>query len=77
MTLVTQEFDCSLSEEARRESVDATDLVLENGCMDSPGDIIANILHWCDHYNEDFEDHLRRGRDYHKDEVRWQKTLDK
>jgi len=71
MALVTQEFDCSLSEESRRESVDATDLVLENGCMACPGDIIANILHWCDHYNEDFEDLLSRGRDYHKDEVLW------
>ena len=62
-------FDCSLAEEGRRESVDATNLILKDGCMDHPGDIIANILHWCDHHSEDFEDILRRGRDYHRDEL--------
>jgi len=36
---------------------------------DHPGDIIADILHWCDHYKEDFGDLLRRGTDFYHDEV--------
>ena len=36
---------------------------------DHPGDIIADILHWCKHYDEDFNDLLRRGTNYYHDEV--------
>ena len=36
---------------------------------DHPKDIIADILHWCDHYNEDFGDLLRRGTDFYHDET--------
>ena len=37
---------------------------------DHPGDIIADILHWCDHYNEDFVDLLRIANNYYHDEIK-------
>ena len=52
------------------------DKILVDMAADHPGDIIADILHWCDHYGEDFEDLLRRGRDYHKDEYNDKKEVD-
>ena len=52
-----------------QDSINNIDQVLVNMDADHPGDIIADILHWCDHYNEDFEDLLRRGRDYHDEEL--------
>jgi len=36
---------------------------------DHPGDIIADILHWCDHYKEDFADLVRQGQNYHSNEL--------
>jgi len=50
------------------ESVENIDEILVKMSADHPGDIIADILHWCDKYGEDFEDLLERGRDYHKEE---------
>jgi hypothetical protein len=50
------------------ESVENIDEILVNMSADHPGDIIADILHWCDSNGEDFEDLLERGRDYHKEE---------
>ena len=49
-------------------SVDNIDKILTDMAADHPGDIIADILHWCDAYNEDFDDLLRRGKDYYLDE---------
>jgi len=49
-------------------SVDNIDKILTEMNADHPGDIIADIMHWCDAYNEDFDDLLRRGTDYYLDE---------
>ena len=51
------------------DSVKNIDEILVKMNADHPGDIIADILHWCDHYSEDFGDLVRRGRDYHSDEL--------
>ena len=51
------------------ESVENIDEILVKMSADHPGDIIADILHWCDRNGEDFEDLLERGRDYHKEET--------
>lgn len=52
-----------------KTSVDNINQILVNMNADHPGDIIADILHWCDAHGEDFEDLLRRGRDYYMDEI--------
>ena len=44
------------------------DSILNSMNADHPGDIIADILHWCDANGEDFNDLLRRGTDYYNDE---------
>ena len=49
-------------------SVDNINKILTDMAADHPGDIIADILHWCDAYNEDFDDLVRRGKDYYLDE---------
>jgi hypothetical protein len=49
-------------------SVDNINKILTDMAADHPGDIIADIMHWCDAYNEDFDDLLRRGKDYYLDE---------
>jgi len=49
-------------------SVDNIDKILTEMRADHPGDIIADILHWCDKYDEDFDDLVRRGKDYYFDE---------
>ena len=49
-------------------SVENIDNILTEMKADHPGDIIADILHWCDAYNEDFADLIRRGTDYYLDE---------
>jgi hypothetical protein len=51
-----------------QDSVDNIDRILVDMSADHPGDIIADILHWCDANGEDFEDILQRGRDYHEQE---------
>ena len=51
-----------------KSSVDNINQILINMNADHPGDIIADILHWCEAYNEDFEDLVRRGKDYYDDE---------
>ena len=50
-------------------SVKNIDEILVKMNADHPGDIIADILHWCDHYKEDFADLVRKGQDYHSDEL--------
>ena len=49
-------------------SVENIDKILTEMKADHPGDIIADIMHWCDARNEDFDDILRRGTDYYLDE---------
>ena len=49
-------------------SVKNIDEILVKMNADHPGDIIADILHWCDHYGEDFGDLLRQGHNYYNDE---------
>ena len=44
------------------------DGILNSMNADHPGDIIADILHWCDANGEDFNDLVRRGTDYYNDE---------
>jgi len=50
------------------DSVRNIDSILTSMNADHPGDIIADILHWCDAKNEDFNDLIRRGTDYYHDE---------
>tara|TARA_B100001741_G_C15995046_1_gene343904 strand:- start:75 stop:320 length:246 start_codon:yes stop_codon:yes gene_type:complete len=55
-----------------KESVDNIDSILNKMNADHPGDIIADILHWCDKNSEDFENLLYLGKNYYleeKDEV--------
>ena len=51
------------------DSVKNIDAILVKMAADHPGDIIADILHWCDHYKEDFNDLVRQGQNYHSDEL--------
>ena len=55
-----------------KESVDNIDSILSKMNADHPGDIIADILHWCDKNSEDFENLLYIGKNYYleeKDEI--------
>ena len=55
-----------------KESVDNIDSILNKMNADHQGDIIADILHWCDKNSEDFENLLYVGKNYYleeKDEV--------
>ena len=55
-----------------KESVDNIDSILNKMNADHPGDIIADILQWCDKNSEDFENLLYIGKNYYleeKDEV--------
>ena len=54
--------------EAIRESINNIDSILVEMSADHPGDIIADILHWCDHYGEDFVNLVERAQIYHEDE---------
>ena len=54
------------------ESIKSIDEHLVKIGADHPGDIIADILHWCDKNSEDFENLLYIGKNYYleeKDEV--------
>ena len=51
-----------------KESIDNIDSILVEMSADHPGDIIADILHWCDHYGEDFVNLVERAQIYHEDE---------
>jgi hypothetical protein len=48
--------------------VDNINKILVEMNADHPGDIIADIMHWCDKHNEDFDDLVRRGKDFYADE---------
>ena len=59
-----------------QDSVNNIDKILTEMNADHPGDIIADILHWCDKRNEDFDDLLRRGKDYYIEEKEVDKVTD-
>ena len=55
-----------------KQSVDNIDTILNKMNADHPGDIIADIIHWCDPNSDDFENLLYIGKNYYleeKDEV--------
>ena len=52
-----------------KESIDNIDQILNQMSADHPGDVIADILHWCDHYGEDFVNLVERAQLYHEDET--------
>ena len=51
-----------------KESVDNIDSILSKMNADHPGDIIADILHWCDKYNEDWDNLVYIGTQYYLEE---------
>ena len=51
-----------------KASIKNIDEILVKMSADHPGDIIADILHWCEAQGEDFENLLRIGREYYNDE---------
>ena len=53
-----------------KTSVDNINKILVDMSADHPGDIIADILHWCDAYNEDFENLMKLGQDYYMNEIK-------
>jgi hypothetical protein len=54
--------------QSTQDSVDNINKILVEMNADHPGDIIADILHWCDKHNELFDDLVRRGKDFYADE---------
>ena len=50
------------------DSVKNIDEILTEMNADHPGDIIADILHWCDKHNEDFADLVQQGIGYYEEE---------
>ena len=50
------------------QSVANINSILNEMNADHPGDIIADIMHWCDRYNEDFDNLLENGERYYADE---------
>jgi len=57
-----------MSNESIKQSVDNIDQILIKMSADHPGDILADIMHWCDKYGESFEDLARIARNYYQDE---------
>jgi hypothetical protein len=53
-----------------KTSVDNINKILVDMSADHPGDIIADILHWCNAYNEDFENLMKLGQDYYMNEIK-------
>ena len=51
-----------------QQSVENIDQILVNMGADHPGDIIADILHWCDKYNEDWDNLVYIGTQYYLEE---------
>jgi hypothetical protein len=62
-------IDSNKQEHNMNDSVKNIDAILVKMGADHPGDIIADILHWCDHYKEDFADLVRQGQNYHSNEL--------
>jgi hypothetical protein len=54
--------------QSTQDSVDNINKILTEMNADHPGDIIADILHWCDKHNQDFDDLVLTGKDYYEEE---------
>ena len=52
------------------QSVANINSILNEMNADHPGDIIADIMHWCDRDNEDFNNLLENGQGYYAEEIR-------
>ncbi len=50
------------------QSVANINTILNDMNADHPGDIIADILHWCETNSEDFENLLYIGKNYYLEE---------
>ena len=51
-----------------KDSVANIDRILIQMNADHPGDIIADILHWCDRYGEDWDNLVYIGTQYYLEE---------
>ena len=60
----------SQAKQGINQSVANINSILNKMNADHPGDIIADIMHWCDRYNEDFNNLLENGQDYYAEEIR-------
>ena len=60
----------SQTEQGINQSVANINSILNEMNADHPGDIIADIMHWCDRYNEDFNNLLENGQGYYAEEIR-------
>ena len=60
----------SQAEQGINQSVANINSILNEMNADHPGDIIADIMHWCDRYNEDFNNLLENGQGYYAEEIR-------
>lgn len=60
----------SQAKQGIQTSVENINSILNKMNADHPGDIIADIMHWCDRYNEDFNNLLENGQDYYAEEIR-------
>ena len=58
----------SQTKQGIQESVANINTILNNMNADHPGDIIADILHWCETNSEDFENLLYIGKNYYLEE---------
>lgn len=58
----------SQAKQSVQNSVENINRILTEMNADHPGDIIADIMHWCDRYNEDFDNLLENGERYYADE---------
>ncbi len=56
------------NKEAIQKSVDDIERIIVHTDAETPADIIANILHWCDANNEDFDTLVQRGIGYYIEE---------
>lgn len=56
------------SDRGTKDSVANIDRILIQMNADHPGDIIADILHWCDRYGEDWDNLVYIGTQYYLEE---------
>ena len=56
------------SDRGTKDSVANIDSILNQMNADHPGDIIADILHWCERYGEDWDNLVYIGTQYYLEE---------
>ena len=56
------------SDRGTKDSVANIDRILSQMNADHPGDIIADILHWCERYGEDWDNLVCIGTQYYLEE---------